>query len=293
MVSSPHEAMHQIIQEDPGMFVRSFRKLGIDFPEPVAVSLMPTDLTELRPVERRVDTLLRFDTERGDGYLLAVESQKRPSPDKHSAWAYYLAFMYAKYRIPPVLVVMTQDKDTAYWAEQPIEIGPTQWPSLTVRPLVLSPLNVPMITDPEEAAQDIPLATLSAITHGKNPDIAAILKSLSSALKTVDPDTAMIFSEFTELGLAGFPAADIWRQLVAVDLSFFRSQTAQNIRTEGEAKGEAKAVLRVLDARGIPVPDEARATISGCSDTDVLDTWLDRAITATSIDEVLGDTQSA
>ncbi|RAJ90591.1 MULTISPECIES: hypothetical protein [unclassified Streptomyces] len=116
---------------------------------------------------------------------------------------------------------------------------------------------------------------------------------LGAALKTADRDTAMVFSELTELGLGALPAADLWRNLVSVDLSFFRSQTAQNLRAEGraegEAKGEAKAILRFLDHRGVAVPDEARATIAGCTDPDTLDTWLDRAFTATTIDDVLAE----
>ncbi len=38
MVSSSHEAMHRIFQEDPGMFARTFRALNIPFSDPVAVT---------------------------------------------------------------------------------------------------------------------------------------------------------------------------------------------------------------------------------------------------------------
>ncbi|MFD8570085.1 hypothetical protein [Streptomyces sp. NPDC059639] len=289
MVSSSHEVMHRIFQEDPGMFPRAFRKLGIGFPDPVAVSFLPTDLTEVRPLERRVDTLLRFDSADGSGYLLAVESQTAPSKAKPSAWAYYAAHLYAKYGLPPVLLVTCQDRATERWAARPIDIGPPQWATLTVRPLVLGPGSVPMITDPEAASADLPLAVLSAVTHGKDPRIGAILKMLGAALKTADRDTAMVFSELTELGLGALPAADLWRNLVSVDLSFFRSQTAQNLRAEGRAEGEARAILRVLDRRGVPVPEEARATITACTDPGILDTWLDRALTAATIDDVLAE----
>ncbi len=54
----------------------------------------------------------------------------------------------------------------------------------------------------------------------------------------------------------------------------------------GEAKGEANAVLRVLAIRGIAVSDDIRALICACADTQQLDTWLDRAVTATSIDDL-------
>jgi hypothetical protein len=55
---------------------------------------------------------------------------------------------------------------------------------------------------------------------------------------------------------------------------------------EGRAKGWAKAVLRVLAARRIEVPEEARVRISACADLRQLDVWLDRAVVATSVAEL-------
>jgi hypothetical protein len=288
MVSSSHEAMHRIFQEDPGIFARAFRTLGIPFPDPVAVSLMPTDLTEIKPLERRVDTLLQVDTASGGSHLLAVEAQGKKDPDKPGSWAYYLAHLYAKYRLPPVLLIVRQDRSTAAWAAEPIVIGPAEWPTLTVRPLVLGPHNVPAVTDPVTAAEDIPLATFSVITHGKEANAGAILKALATALKTVDEETARIFAELTELGLGTAPAAQIWRDLMSVDLSFFRSETSQRLRREGReegreegrARGLAEAVLLVLEKRGIALSEDERERIAGSADQHLLETWLDRSLTA-------------
>ena len=119
MVNSPHEAMHRVFQEDPGIFTRTFGALGIPFPDAVAVSQLPTDLTETKPLERRLDTLLRVDTAGGGGYLLAVEAQGRKDPAKYSSWAYYLAHLHAKYGLGPVLLVVCQDESTARWATGP------------------------------------------------------------------------------------------------------------------------------------------------------------------------------
>ncbi|MEV0281425.1 hypothetical protein AB0I22_34285 [Streptomyces sp. NPDC050610] len=293
MVSSSHEAMHRIFQEDPGIFARTFRALGIPFSDPVAVSLLPTDLTETSPLERRVDTLLRFDTAQDDGFLLAVEAQGKKDTAKPASWAYYVAHLWAKYGTPPVLLVVCQDKTTAAWAAGPFTIGPAQWPALTLRPLVLGPHNVPVITDVSVAARDIPLATLSAITHGREPNADAILKALASALKTVDQDTARIFIELTELGLGKAPAAQIWRDLMAADLSFFRSETSQRLRAEGQAVGVAvgvaKSILALLDQRGIEVSDEARERITGCYDSETLITWLTRVVSANSVADLFED----
>ncbi|ATL67531.1 hypothetical protein [Nocardia terpenica] len=285
MISSRHEAMHQIFRHDPGVFARAFRALDLPLPDPIEVTLVPTDLTEIEPVERRIDTLLRIATEEG-AFLLLVEAQGRDDLDKPGAWAYYLAHLYAKYKLPPILLVVCQDRTTAMWAGGELIIGSPYWPSLTVRPLVFGPHNVPVITDAETARDDIPLATLSAITHAKRPYIGDILKALAAALKTVeDEEDSSIFQVLTEMALGKSPAADIWRKMMTVDLSFFRSETCQRVRAEGKAS----VILNVLDARGIAVPDEARKRITTCTDGTVLDHWARQAATATSIADLFAD----
>lgn len=61
---------------------------------------------------------------------------------------------------------------------------------------------------------------------------------------------------------------------------FARRYFAQG-EAEGFAKGEAKAVLSVLEARGLSVSEAMREIISRCTDLDQLDIWLRRALTAT------------
>jgi hypothetical protein len=55
---------------------------------------------------------------------------------------------------------------------------------------------------------------------------------------------------------------------------------------DGEAKGEATALLAVLEARGVEVPDDARERIAGCTDREQLETWIRRAATATSAEDL-------
>ena len=56
---------------------------------------------------------------------------------------------------------------------------------------------------------------------------------------------------------------------------------------KGEAKGRAEALLALLRARGLTVPQEVCAQIRACMDIDVLDGWITRAATAASVDEVV------
>ncbi|MEU7139999.1 hypothetical protein ABZ942_11175 [Nocardia sp. NPDC046473] len=292
MVGSQHEALHRIFQDHPAMFARAFRELNVPLDDPTEVVLLPTDLTEIRPLERRVDTLLRFTTPSGR-FLLLVEAQGEVDPDKPSAWAYYLAHAHAKYRLPAVLLVVCHDRRTAEWAACPAEFGPSFWASLTMRPLVLGPDNVPVVTDPAVAAADVPLAALSAMTHAKDPCIDAILKSLAAALRGIDEEDAYVFAELTELGLGNSQAAEIWRHLMSLDPSFFRSETSQRLREEGEIKAVVRSILDILDARSIEVPPDAHLRITSCEDQDVLRAWLRRSATVPNAADLFVDDRHA
>ncbi|MFB7459837.1 MULTISPECIES: hypothetical protein [unclassified Streptomyces] len=294
MVSSPHEGLHQICQKDPAGFTRTLQRvLHIPIPEPRDFAVLNADLTEIEPVERRVDTLLRAETDEGT-YLLVVESQGKRDEDKRGSWAYYLSYLYAKYRWEPVLIVLTQSRSTARWATRPIRLGLPGWHSLTVRPLVLSPENVPLIVDEVEAQRDVFLAAFSAMTHGKGQGAAAILKPLAAALAATDTDSAGMLAQFVESCLVDAQAKQIWKELMMPVNYFFRHEVAEKVREqareegieEGVEKERASMVLRILDWRGIPVPDSARDRVKSCSDLDQLEVWAQRAVHATSAEEL-------
>ncbi|WP_084761091.1 hypothetical protein [Nocardia mangyaensis] len=289
--------MHRIFRHDPGTFARVFHALDLPFPDPLEVEHLSVDLTEIEPIERRADTVLRIVTAESS-FLLVVEAQNKKDDSRPCAWAYYLAFLHAKYAMPVVLVVVCRNRTTATWAEGPLSIGHATWPCVTLRPLVLGPHNVPAVTDVEAAVTDLPLAALSAITHATRPEIGAILEALSAALHLVgDHDDAQIYTELVELGLGRTRGARIWRNLMSIDLSFFRGETSQRLREEGREQGleqglergieQGRAhVLRILRRRGIEPSPAAEAKISACRDLDELDAWFDRAFDARTADDL-------
>ena len=72
----------------------------------------------------------------------------------------------------------------------------------------------------------------------------------------------------------------------------YQSEFARKYFFQGEAaglqKGEALALLEVLDARGLPISAVARRRILACTDPDQLKRWIRQAATATSVKEFLG-----
>ncbi|MFE9289178.1 RpnC/YadD family protein [Streptomyces olivaceus] len=308
MVSSPHEALHRIFRVDPGLFARLLPRAGIDFPEHTAIEPLDTDLTEIRPLERRVDSVFRVHVpgEEG-GFVLAVESQGKPDPDKHNSWTYYLAYMYAKYRLPPFLLVVCKDKVTASWAAEPIRVGRGFHTSMVVFPLVLGPGSLPVITEPDEAAQDLAVAVFSALAHATDPGLTAILEALASGVaydaeksgSAVNGETGeggdvdrVDWAEIVEIGLGEGSGREYWRHLMATYTpNFPGSKTIVEEswlegRAKGQAEGKAEDILRILEVRGVEVPDSVRERVTGCTDLDVLGAWFDRSLSAAHAEEL-------
>ncbi|MEU1781530.1 hypothetical protein ABZ545_18840 [Streptomyces abikoensis] len=268
-----------------------FRILGVPLPEKAAVEVLTADVTEIRPLERRVDSVLRIGPPGGSGgFVLAIEAQGRRDPDKAISWAYYLSYLKSKYGCPALLLVVCQDKTTANWAAGPFHLGPEGWTALSLHPLVLGPVNVPVITDPDRAARNLALATFSAITHGREQEATAILEALARALNTAAPESIAYYSELLEIGLGNSPARDIWRNLMPRTYFPGRGTLIEQTWQEGEAKGRleqaALSVLRVLESRGIPVSPEVRERIMTCTYMDTLGYWLEAAVTVSTAEEI-------
>ncbi|MFF0851558.1 hypothetical protein ACFYVM_11000 [Streptomyces sp. NPDC003280] len=290
MVGSSHEALHRIFQKDPTLLTRALQRvLHVPFPEPRQIAALNVDLTEIEPVERRVDTLLRAETDEGT-YLFVIESQGKVDDRKRGSWPYYLSYLYEKYRCEPVLIVVTQNSATAKWASRPIRLGFRDWHSLTVRPLVLGPDNVPVVADEQSAVRDVPIAVLSAMTHGRGRQAPAILESLATALQTIDDETAAVFAQFVDSCLADPQAKQMWRDLMTATQYFWRHPLAEQVREEGREEGRAEAkaemILHMLQWRGIEVPDTVRDRVNACTDLNQLEVWAQCAMHAKDATEL-------
>lgn len=69
----------------------------------------------------------------------------------------------------------------------------------------------------------------------------------------------------------------------------YRDHDRAEARAEGEAKGMAAMLLRLLDQRGLPLPLELAHQVSHCQDPAQLQRWFDRAVQAARIEDVFAD----
>ncbi|MEU1304210.1 hypothetical protein [Streptomyces shenzhenensis] len=311
MVTATHETSHRIFQDHPEVLAPVFKALGLPPPVKADVEPLTPDATELKPLERRVDTVLKVEPSTGNGFLLAVEAQTRKAPDKGVNWAYYVSYLYAKFGLPVLLVAVCRNRSTAAWATGPFACRVGPWETQVTRPFVLGPDTVPRISDESDVARQPAMATLSAIVHSESEDIQAILELLARGMRAFDKPTALYWSELLEVGLEDTPARETWRELEKMVVTFFpgRGTVFEEAFLDGQAEGQAaglaegqaaglaegqaKGVLRILEVRGIPLSDEVREHITGCTDLARLDDWLDRAGTVDRAEDLFNETPAA
>ncbi|WP_432134990.1 hypothetical protein [Streptomyces sp. bgisy154] len=303
MVTSTHEASHRIFQDHPEVLAPVFQALGLPPPAKAEVTVVTPDTTEIKPLERRVDSVLKFELSEGESFLLAIEAQTKKAPDKGVNWAYYVAYLHAKFGLPVLLLAVCRKRSTATWAAGPFECRVSTWQSQVTRPFVLGPDTVAEITDESEVARQPALATFSAIVHSESAGIDAILNLLARGMRSFDLPTVKYWSEMLEIGLDGTPARETWRELEKMVVTYFpgrgtvfeeaylEGQAEGEVKGEakGQAKGQAKGILRILDLRNLPVSDDARERITTCTDLDRLDDWLDRAGTVERAEDLFGE----
>jgi hypothetical protein len=85
----------------------------------------------------------------------------------------------------------------------------------------------------------------------------------------------------------------IWRALMTAMQYFWRHPLAEQVREEGREQGRAQAkgemILRILEWRSIPVPDDVRERVEACTDLDKLEEWAQRAVHAADAAELFVD----
>jgi hypothetical protein len=219
----------------------------------------------------------------GPIWVVIVEVQLAVDDDKRFTWPEYAMGARAKYRCPAGLLVVAPQPDVAAWCAEPIKTG---IPGFVLTPPVLGRPAVPVVTDPAEAARRPELAVLSAMAHGEGELGAAIAAAVLPVVARLGDERTRFYGDLVLNSLN--EAAR--RALEAMMKGYqYQSDFAKKYYGQGTADGRAHAVLTVLRARDIAVPDVARERILAQKDPERLERWLERAAVAASIAEVLDE----
>ena len=244
----------------------------------------PADATLTSP-ELRADLVVRF----GEQLAVVVEVQRAVDERKRWTWPHYEASARARHACDACVLVVATSDEVADWARLPTRIGPMN----EFRAIVVGPRDVPAVTDVGLASTMPSLAVLAAIAHAKSPlglpiarTALQVLPSLADDRNTVYLDAilrALDEAARRELEMSMDPSKYEYKSDFAK--KYIAQGRAEGV-AQGRAEGERTALYAVLGARGLTITAELRARIDACEDADTLRSWVTRAATASSLDEI-------
>jgi len=283
MPSLDHESLILLFRNQPELAAQLLRDaLNLELPPYTEARLASSDLTEVVPAEFRADAVVLFVNNQPVLGVI-VEVQLARVDQKLFAWPAYVSVLRSRHKCPVELLVLTHDRAVAAWAAKPILLDLAG--ESVLRPRVLGPDAVPVVTDRDWAAREPELAVLSAMTHGKgDTEIAvAIALAASSAFGHLPADQQLLYLAFIEsaLGDAARKAFEMHPEAEEIVEKFINERQQRSFE-KGRATEKAAAVLDVLDARGVAVTPEQRERILACTDLEVLTRWVRRAVTVAS-----------
>jgi hypothetical protein len=292
MPSPRHDTINQLFRERPELAVEILRHvLGVDVPVGVPVRLESNDFNDRPSKDFQPDTVITVGSPRAPVHGIVVEVQQEKSDGKRRQLPRYAAALWLLLGCPVTVLCICPESDVAAWYAEPIR---TELPGYVFPAVVLGPRDVPVMTDPEEAAARPELAAMAVMVHGRH---RPVVETFVAALESVKPEHAPQYYEYAYRMAAPAVRRILEEIMASTDWPVYspfarehygrgRDDGRAEGLAEGRVDGEAGAVLRVLAVRGIEVPEDACARIRACTDQRQLDTWLDRAVTATSLNDL-------
>ncbi|HYU32539.1 MAG TPA: hypothetical protein VEW48_10285 [Thermoanaerobaculia bacterium] len=260
--------------------------LDISLPSYTEARLASIDLTEIQPAEYRADLVVVLLEDDIPVRVIIVEVQLSTNPRKRLSWPAYVTVSRAIDGCPTDLLVIAPDPSVAEWCAEPIEIGV---PGFILRPPVLPRSEVPVVTEPVEAVRRPELGVLSAIAHGQTGQGAAIAAAVLPAILELDDDRARLYHDLVYNSLNEAARREIEMIKGYEYQSDFAKKYVAQGRAEGRAEGLGEGLLSVLRVRGLTVSDAVRERILAEKDPERLERWLDKAVVASSADEVIDE----
>ena len=288
-----HEGPLDLVREHPEIAVEFVRgTAGITLPGQLAVSLAPTDMSAVVPVQYLADmVVLITDGATGEPALaVIIEPQLRDSETKRYSWPVYVTTARRVAKCPAaVLVVLCPDPAEAEKCRQLIRTG---HPGFDLAPIVIDSGGPPGRDGASGPYLTAFAASMGGINMETEPGARRVLDAIASPEVSETDRLRMTAIILTLASVAARHLLEAMMTTSEYEKTFVEKIHDQGIaegEARGEAKGKAEAILKLLDARHLAPSTEQRQQVASCADAAQLDLWFDRAITANTAAEVFAN----
>lgn len=282
MPSGEHEAPVELARADPEFVGSLLSDVLEKVPDYDHARPHAADVRVMVPRTYHADSMTLFcDAADRPLFAAVLEVQRGWDITKRRTWKLYVAQLETEMDVDAALLVYCPDPAIAH--RYRALLGDDGW-CLSLRPLFITPDGMPLVVDLDVARASPSVAVFAALCHGDSAEVDAAFPALVAALHAIGPGRESLYYDIV---LAGLPLASRtrWEAFMTTAANYqYRSQLMREMR----ARALAEAILVALDDRGVAVSDDVRDRILECTDTDQLGTWLHRAFTATTVDDVIG-----
>lgn len=259
MPSIPHEAVVEVLHNEPQLVAMLLGKLGTHLPSGAIPFFVDSNLSLRDPRWKKTliaDDVVMFDGIDGKVVVIAEVQTNPPDRSRLFAWPAYACVARSIYKCDVIFLVV---------GRLPGAGGPVFAPELTVLNVLTGDLE--MTT---REARMLALVNLASAVPERRVAYTRIIKAVipEPAKKALED---LMKTEIKDPFIDAFVAEGLARGLA-----------------RGLAKGEAQMLLKYLDSR-FTVPARIRDRVMASTDTAQLEAWFDRAISAATLDEVFTD----
>jgi hypothetical protein len=296
MPGKEYRVLVEMFTQCPQMAVWLLERSGLRFPAYEHIEVADGRFTLVTAVgEKEIAAdlvLICRDSHQAAVQVIIVEIQRGQDPGKVRSCHVYQAVYWAVLDCPVALVMVCSSRGTAGRFTKRFSAGVQD----QVTPAVVLDLDLVPILSPAQAEDAPPeWVLLELLSYGRRRgsppvSLAACLAALA-AVNASDPNRA---ARYTEVILREWLGAQYKEEFMALledeeftfEAEIFtrrikaaEEQAAKAGAARGEARGEGKSLLSVLDARGFAVTAALREEILACGDTARLEDALRRAAT--------------
>jgi hypothetical protein len=255
--------------------------------------LLPGDLSQSAAPEYRADVVVKLTG--AAEMTVIIEAQLQPDPAKPFSWPVFVAVAQSQRRGKVALLVLTLDESTARWAARPLAVGITG----TLRPVVIGPKSLPVVTELGQAQENPEIAVLSALAHGRRKVGAQVGRVAAEAARSLDAErrrlyTDLILQHLTRAARRGLetlmikdwqPESEFLRAIDARQEAAIEARGKEIGKEIGKELGVQEMLVGMLKRRFGPLPAEVTQRVEKAK-LDELAVWSDRLLEAKTLAEV-------
>jgi hypothetical protein len=296
-----HEAVVEVLQNEPTLVATLLRDIGIRLPTDLAPVIADSNLSVRDPDRKKqytADNVFVFQSEAGKKVVVIVEVQSEaPDHSRILAWPAYACVARNKHDCDVSFMAFGLTEEAVQGCSKAIKTGHR---GFNLKPYTTGHGLLRPIT--QRFAPE--LAVLHVVTQTTDMTAMEAQIRILEALAVAPPDRRASYSRIVRAVVSDTVRADLEQLMKTVIKDPFidglieegmargiekgqaigeaKGQAIGEAKGQaiGEAKGEANALLLVLAARQLEVTAAERERIMGCTDLTQLSDWITRATTA-------------